>query len=168
MAVVSASVWCSQPPRLQPDVLCYLCSPYQQHSICVTQVAGIRQAPFWTVAQRVEKAGMPPRHAACVPPLTLERKKNTLSLSQKPSNGSHIPERGCMGGGVGVGVDLEVSCGPHSDDYFVMEQIKLCEILDAFPLPWWLPIYLGVVRKRGPSQQLLSCLSSERKTIICL
>lgn len=66
------------------------------------------------------------------------------------------------------GVDLEVSCGPRLDDYFVMKQIKLCEILDAFPLPWWLPIYLGVVRKRGPSQQLLSCLSSERKTIICL
>lgn len=66
------------------------------------------------------------------------------------------------------GENLEVSCGPRRDDYFVMEQIKLCEILDAFPLPWWLPIYLGVVRKRGPSQQLLSCLSSERKTIICL
>lgn len=29
--------------------------------------------------------------------------------------------------------DLEVSCGPRSDDYLVMEQIKLCEILDAFP-----------------------------------
>lgn len=34
-----------------------------------------------------------------------------------------------------VGGNLEVRCGPWSDDYFVMEQIKLCEILDAFPLP---------------------------------
>lgn len=49
------------------------------------------------------------------------------------------------------GENLEVSCRLLCDDYFVMEQIKLCEILDAFPLPWWLPIYLGVVRKRGPS-----------------
>lgn len=165
MAGVCASVWCSQPRRLQPDVPCYRRNPYQRYSICVTQGAGIRQAPSWKVAQRVEKAGMPPRHAAHHPSTTGE-KKNTLSLSQKPSTGSHIPERGCMC--VCGGVDLEVSCGPRLDDYFVMEQIKLCEILDAFPLPWWLPIYLGVVRKRGPSQQLLSCLSSERKTIICL
>lgn len=166
MAVVCASVWCSQPRRLQPDVPCYHRNPYQRHSICVTQGAGIRQAPFWKVAQRVEKAGMPPRHAAHIPPRQERRKTHWVCPRNPQMAPTFQRERVyvCVCGGV----DLEVSCGPRLDDYFVMEQIKLCEILDAFPLPWWLPIYLGVVRKRGPSQQLLSCLSSERKTVICL
>lgn len=161
MAVVCASVWCSQPLRRQPDVLCYHRNPYQQHSICDTQAAGIRQAPFWKVAQRVEKAGMSQRHAAHIPPCQ-ERRKTHWVCPRNPPVAPTFQREGVWG------ENLEVSCGPRRDDYFVMEQIKLCEILDAFPLPWWLPIYLGVVRKRGPSQQLLSCLSSERKTIICL
>lgn len=59
---------------LVPDVLCYRRNPYQQHSICDTQAAGIRQAPFWKVAQRVEKAGMSQRHAAHIPPCQERRK----------------------------------------------------------------------------------------------
>ena len=62
--LLSASFWFTQPIQLRPDVLCYLHNPYQQHSICVTQGARIRQAPFWKVAQRVQKAGTPWRHVA--------------------------------------------------------------------------------------------------------
>lgn len=165
MAAVSASFWFTRPIRLQPDVLCYLHNPYQhyqQHSISVTQVAGIRRAPFWKAAQRAQKAGTPWRHVTRIPP-SWERRKIHLSFCPWSSLELLPHSRDRL-----VGGKLEVSCGPRGDDYFVMEQIKLCEILDAFPLPWRLPIYLGVVRKRGPSQQLLSRLSSERKTVICL
>ena len=128
----SANFWFPQPMRLWPDVLCYLQNPYQPHSICVTQVAGIRQAPFWKVAHRVQKAGTAWRHVTHVPPKPGE-KKNTLSFCPRYSLELLLHSREKWGRGMGV--DLEVSCGPRSDDYLVMEQIKLCEILDAFPLP---------------------------------
>lgn len=161
MAVVSASIWFTQPLRLQPDILCHVHSPYQQHSICVTQVAGVRQTPFWKVAQGVQKAGTPQKPVTHIPPSQERRKTHWAAPGSLLELLLRSRER-LMGGNV------EVSSGPWSDDYFVMEQIKLCEMLDVFPLPQQLPIYLGVVRKRGPSQQLLSCLSSERKPIICL
>lgn len=68
---------------------------------------------------------------ACNPhPCKSGEKKNTLSFRPRYSLELLLHSRERL-----VGGNLEVSCGPWSDDYFVMEQIKLREILDAFLLP---------------------------------
>lgn len=99
----SVNFWFTQPMRLWPDVLCYLQNPYQPHSICVTEVAGIRQAPFWKVAHRVQKAGTPWRRVTHVPPKPGE-KKNTLSFCPRYSLELLLHSREKWGGGGGGGI----------------------------------------------------------------
>lgn len=78
--------------------------------------------PFGKWPKGYTKQFSPGRHVTRVPP-NKERRKTHFEFLPSYLFESLLHSRERL-----VGGNLEVSCGPQSDDYFVMEQIKLCEI----------------------------------------